>query len=443
LKSKPILKNSSAIILLFIANSISGLAQGVSMLAIPWYFVKQGQMSQFGIVYILTTVLALFWVPYTGTFVDRFNRKKIFLVTTAICGSSILMIALTGFLQSSISWWLVALVFLITFLNYNIHYPNLYAFVQEITEPEHYGKITSYIEIQGQVTSVLAGAGGAFLLEGISSNGKINILGFNLSLPFNFEPWEIYEIFLLDASTYFAAFLIISLITYQPIATRNNEGGSAWNQIKTGFNYLKKHANIFLFGVASFSVFVGILLEGFYLGANYVKKYLKEGGDVYASSEMYYAMGAIFAGLAIRYLFKRVSLPMSVIIMIMLASIAFAMKAFTANIGIYYLMMLITGITNAGIRIQRTTYLFSNIPNQFYGRASSIFIVSNILFRILFLSFFALPFFQEGIRVVYPFAILSFFMFLSGLLLIYYYPTFIRSSLQEKNETKLTQSSST
>ena len=34
------MKNSNAIILLFTANIISGLAQGISMIAIPWYFVE-------------------------------------------------------------------------------------------------------------------------------------------------------------------------------------------------------------------------------------------------------------------------------------------------------------------------------------------------------------------------------------------------------------------
>ena len=33
------------------------------------------------------------------------------------------------------------LVFGITIFNYNVHYPNLYAFGQEITEPKNYGKL--------------------------------------------------------------------------------------------------------------------------------------------------------------------------------------------------------------------------------------------------------------------------------------------------------------
>ncbi|MEM8907894.1 MAG: MFS transporter, partial [Bacteroidota bacterium] len=126
------MKNVRAIILLFIANSISGLAQGISMLAIPWYFAKEEQMAQFGLIYVLTNIIALFWVPYSGTFIDRFNRKHIFLVLTVVCGSLLFLTAGFGFWQQSLPWYMVAMVFMMTFFNYNIHYPNLYAFVQEI-----------------------------------------------------------------------------------------------------------------------------------------------------------------------------------------------------------------------------------------------------------------------------------------------------------------------
>ena len=34
------MKNKQAIYLLFLSNIISGLAQGISMIAIPWYFIE-------------------------------------------------------------------------------------------------------------------------------------------------------------------------------------------------------------------------------------------------------------------------------------------------------------------------------------------------------------------------------------------------------------------
>ena len=68
------------------------------------------------------------------------------------------------FIYSSLPNFLVFFVFAVTIFNYNIHYPTLYAFGQEITEKEKYGKLNSYIEVQGQATSVLAGAFAALLL---------------------------------------------------------------------------------------------------------------------------------------------------------------------------------------------------------------------------------------------------------------------------------------
>ena len=53
-------------------------------------------------------------------------------------------------------WILVMAVFGTTMFHYNVHYPNLYAFGQEITEPKNYAKLNAYIEIQGQSTSIFA-----------------------------------------------------------------------------------------------------------------------------------------------------------------------------------------------------------------------------------------------------------------------------------------------
>ena len=80
-------------------------------------------------------------------------------------------------------------VFGTTMFHYSIHYPNLYAFGQEITEKENYGKLNSYIEIQGQSTSIFAGAFAAILLSG-TENQVMNLMGINIPLPFDIIPWK-------------------------------------------------------------------------------------------------------------------------------------------------------------------------------------------------------------------------------------------------------------
>lgn len=417
------MQNSRAIILLFIANSISGVAQGISMIAIPWYFEQEQAMQYFGIIYILINLLSLLWVPYSGTFVDQYNRRNIFLGTTLVSGLLLASIGAYGYSQGALSWIWVAIVFMFTFFNYNIHYPNLYAFVQEITEQQHYGRITSYIEIQGQLTSVLAGGAAAMLLVGVP-DGAIEVLGWQFQLPFSIKAWSIYEIISMDAMTYFLGFLFILFIRYQPISKRHSETGKLWMRLKVGWDYLRKHRGIFLFGVASHSIFVSVLITTFYLAASYVNQHLEAGGAVFAISELYYAIGAVLAGVAIRRIFKYVDIPISIMIMTALASGLFLLLAVSQHAWIFYAMSLLLGLTNAGTRIQRVTYLFSHVPNQVYGRTTSIFTIINILFRILLLGLFSLPFFHISGNVIYAFALLSLFLFLTFFVLLKNYKSF-------------------
>ena len=211
------MKNKQAIYLLFLSNIISGFAQGISMIAIPWYFIEIVEQSEyFAFGYIIITFLTLFWGLYAGALIDRYSRKNIFIITNLVCGSLIGSIAFYGFIYSSLPNFLVFFVFAVTIFNYNIHYPTLYAFGQEITEKEKYGKLNSYIEVQGQATSVLAGAFAALLLTG-TTDKSLELAGVNLQLPFNIPKWDIYEIFLMDAITYLFVIGIFSLIKYTPV----------------------------------------------------------------------------------------------------------------------------------------------------------------------------------------------------------------------------------
>lgn len=427
-------KNRQAILLLFVANSISGVAQGISMLAIPWYFTQQGDTAGFGYLYAAITAVSLFWGPFSGTLVDRYDRRKLFLVLNVVLGTILLAVSAYGFQNGGVPWGLVAMVYLATFMNYNLHYPNLYAFVQEITEKEYYGKITSYIEIQGQTASVLAGACAAMLLEG-TKDGKLSFFGFDADIGFDIAPWGIHQIFLVDGITYFLSFLVIWMIRYQSLVVRKKEEGTVLTRLKVGFDFLMAHKTILLFGVASYSIFVCVLVAVFYTCPIYVENHLLEGGGVYASAEMCYALGAIFSGVAIRSIFneKYVSIPMSIIIMTLVAAGLFFVLNVSSMVVMFFVMMFILGITNAGTRIQRVTYLFRNIPNQYYGRAGSIFFVTNILFRILFVSMFAMAYFQEGNNIAWTMGILSIFLLLSAFVLILNYKKIMSKAKRTKN----------
>ena len=415
------MKNKQAIYLLFAANSISGFAQGISMIAIAWYLSNVLNLpSFFGNVYLAITFASLFLGLYAGSIIDKFNRRNIFILSSIVGGLVVLAVSLYGFYLGLVPKILIATVFASTFFFYNIHYPNLFAFAQEITEPKDYGRIISYIEIQGQVTTALAGACAAILLQGTES-GFVNLFGFQVPLGIAFRPWSLHEIFLMDAATYLLAIILISRINYTPVSVRTAEYHSAWTRIKTGFDFLRKNPLIFIFGNASYSIFVTVLVIIFLIKPLYIKNHLGQDADVYASFEMYFALGSLLAGIAIRHIFKWTSTVMAIIIMTSVAACIYFINVINSYVFVFYAVSLILGLCNAGTRIMRMTYLFNHIPNQIIGRTGSVFIAFNVLFRIIFIFILSRSFFVEGGEIIYAFLILGIFVLISALVLALYY----------------------
>ena len=432
------MKNKQAIIFLFISNIISGFAQGISMIAIPWYFVDiLDKPDIFAFFYFFLTFITLFWGLYAGTIVDRYSRKKVFIYTNLVCGSIIGLISYYGFYHDSkpdylLPEYLVLLVFGLTIFNYNIHYPNLYAFGQEITEQRNYGKLNSYIEVQGQVTSMFAGAFAAVLLTGIDSS-SFNLAGFKIQVPFTIEAWSIHEVFMMDAITYFIGIILFLFIKYTPIDKSEIHLGSLLVRLKGGFKYLKSNPNIFAFGTLSYFLFAFTLVQVHVLLPLYVEKFMKSSADVYASAEIYYSVGAILSGFLVYKIFSKYNQYLSVIFLMLVVSIAFFGMSFTNSLVLFFSANLILGITNAGVRILRTTYLFSYIPNNLIGRANSVFGSINVVMRMILIAMFSIPFFLEDNNIRWGYFVGALLIVATGIILLYY---FFRSKQLKNRDIK-------
>ncbi len=395
------MKNIKAIILLFIANSISGFAAGISMLAIPWYFTNEiNQKPIFGVIYAIVTLVSLFWGLFAGTLVDKHDRQKLFLWETGTGAFVLLSIAAIGTLLGYVPLLCVAAAFGTTFWLYNIHYPALYAFAQEITPREQYSRITSWLEIQGQVTSVLAGGIGALLISGMQAD-TYHFLGYDWTIPFSIPKWPLQHIFLLDGCTYLVSFIIINFITYESLVDRKPQNQPIKEQLKTGINFLKKNPLIFIFGNAAYFIFVTTLVSSFILIPAFIKEDLNAGALVFGVYEMCFAFGAVLSGIFVAKAFANHSPVLGCIITCILGTAVFLTYSLTGAIIVFVIAAIFQGLANSGARIMRVTFMFSTIPNAVIGRASSVFQVINVLFRIFFSLLFSLPFFVKNISLAY------------------------------------------
>src|SRR5690606_36612919 len=179
---------------------------------------------------------------------DRFPRKNIFIGICFCSGIVVLAISAIGYINGSIPLFWVAFVFCFTLFNFNIHYPTLYAFGQEISEKKDYGKTNSLLEIMGQSTNVLSGGMAILLIEGLNTT----IYGYSIHI----EPWSLRRIFLMDGLCYFVAMSIIFFIKYTPTVIPKISKEPILSRLKEGFSYLKENTLLFYFGNASYTVFI-------------------------------------------------------------------------------------------------------------------------------------------------------------------------------------------
>ena len=404
-------ENRKSLSLLFFANGISGFAQGVSMLSIPWYFAKNNNSQVFNYSYAALTFFIMFFGLYAGTLVDKFSRKNNFLFTSIICGLLIFTIAIIGYFNHGLPTYLIVAVFAITMLNYNIHYPTLYAFGQEISSPEQYKSVNSNIEIVGQSTSILSGGFAAMLLDGFD----INILNVEISI----KAWQIYDVFMMDAITYFLAALLIYFIPYAPIKKITEFNHGIIERLKKGFTYLKENQYVFIFGVSSYMVFAMLLVEIHAVLPTYIKQHLLAKGNVFALADTIYAIGALSAGFFINKLFDKASIVKVIVILTLVVAFIFIAAAISKSVLVIYIVSIILGFCNAGIRVLRLTYMFKIIPNNLMGRVGSIFNLINVLTRSIFIFMFSQSFFSMSNNIIFAYVIMAIFLLIAGAILLF------------------------
>jgi MFS family permease len=410
-------KNNRALHLLYLANGISGLSQGISMLAIPWYFARQHAGDVFNVAYASITFLVLFWGLYAGSLIDRYSRKKVMLLLNVACGILIGTISYLGYTATLETWHIIA-VFAVTMLNYNIHYPALYAFAQEVSEPDAYEKVNSNIEVVGQTVSILSGGLAALLIEGLDTVWHFHLGGVSFSLPVHITAWPIEKIFAVDACTYLLAALLIAGIRYTAVIEKHVETGNLFKRVRSGFAFLRQHLGILFFGLFSYSVFAALIVEIHAVLPAYVENHLQKPGYVFAAADTIYAVGAVLAGVWVAKLFGQQKTYTGVVILTWVTAVIFYWTWGTRNVWILYTVSLILGFTNAGIRVLRLTWIFNHVPNELIGRVNSVFNMSNVLIRALFIYVFSTPFFHSGSQITWAYFIMATFLLISGLILL-------------------------
>ena len=358
------LYNDSRFRLIIFANIASSIGSGITMIAIPWLLVSSNNGNEiFGYVTIAMTILSFLITPYIGSLIDKISRKELLIFSKVISLLFLLFFSIIGFIGISYGVWHYIIIYMIGNLYYTIFYPTMFALNQEIFNKEQYKALNGTMEVQGQLSSMIAGAVASILLL----------------------KWDLQFILLLDVLTYALAIYFYLKLPYARNTVRKTRNLPAIKPFE-GLSYMLKHPSIFMFLCASLMPYIGVMITN-YLFPVYLSDVLKTDGSIYGIQGMIYGLGAIFTGIFVPMVAKKLGDEKTIVYGVLIYTLAISLVIYT-NIPGYLSLMFFIAIGNSGSRVARNSFLMDNIPNEIMGRVDSLFRAIGLLMRIVLLALF-------------------------------------------------------
>jgi MFS family permease len=376
------------------ANLLSSIGSGITMVAVPWLLVSERDgATVFGYATIVMTLINFIMAPFIGQWVDRFSRKKLLMIGELLGFLIVLFFAISGFLGMEYGIWHYMILYGTGSFYYNLFYPGMFALNQEIFPKSVYKSLNGAMEIQGQLSSVIAGALAAMLI------GKIKL------------EWML----LFDAMTYISALCLFWAIPYVPQKRELQKGDRFWLKLTEGYRYMRNRPVLFLFLLASFVPFIGVMVTN-YLFPVYLVDVLKVEGSTYGAQSMVYGIGAVIAGLIIPVFAKKFGNERSIVVTTFLYTIGISLIIFTRAVPMYLLLISLLAFGNAGTRVARNSFLMDSIPNHIIGRVDSLFRTIGLGIRVFLLTAFTVI--NAKLEINYSFYILAGLLIFSWVIII-------------------------
>ncbi|RXJ00686.1 MFS transporter [Anaerobacillus alkaliphilus] len=351
---------------LLLANTFSSMGSGITMIAIPWLFLtKEGGGILLGYMTLLSTILMFVVTPYVGVIIDQLSRKKLLIIGELLGFSVISFFIILGFMGVEYQTWHLSVLLISGGFYYNLFYPTIFAFNQEIFDKSQYKALNGIMEVQGQLAAVLAGGIAAFLLPLI-----------------NFK-W----ILVLDAATYLIAIGLFLTIPYKKKVSFARVTESFFFKLTEGYRFMKQQPRLFFFLLASFIPFIVVMVTN-YVFPIYIDTILAADVSVYGMKSMVYGIGAALAGLILPILLTRIGNERAIVWLMFVFMIAVVGYIFFQHVLIFYLLTVIFAFGAAGTRVARNSLMMEVVPNDKMGRVDSLFRVIGLSIRMVLLATF-------------------------------------------------------
>ncbi|PRR76585.1 MFS transporter [Clostridium thermopalmarium] len=346
-------------ILFLISQTISLFGSSLVQYAITWYITLQTQSGIMMTISIICGFLPTFFLsPFAGVWADRYNRKKLIMLSDSLIAISTLILAIL-FLKGYNDMWMLFVVSAIRAFGSGVQTPAVGAFLPQIVPEDRLTKVNA---TNSSIQSLI------MLISPMLSGALLNMASIEI-------------IFFIDVITAAIAVSILLVFLNVPVHEKalNKQVTSYFSDMHEGYVYIKNHDYVkrfFLF-CAIFNILVAP--AAFLTPLQVTRSF---GDDVWrlTAIEMIFSIGMMIGGVVMASWggFKNRIHTMA------LSSFVIGICTFALgivpNFWIYLSFMMLFGIVMPIFNTLATVLLQEKVEENFLGRVFSVLgMISSIM----------------------------------------------------------------
>jgi DHA3 family macrolide efflux protein-like MFS transporter len=347
------------IVLFLTSQAISLFGSALVQYAISWHITLTTQSGIMMTISIICGFLPnVFLSPFSGVWADRYNRKKLIILSDSIIAVSTLIIAIL-FLMGYDALWLLFAVSVVRSIGTSIQAPAVGAFVPQLVPEGELTKVNAAnSSIQSMITLIAPMLSGALLAV---------------------APME--AIFFIDVVTAGIAVFILLLFLKVPVHAKamEQQTTSYFSDMRAGYMYINNHAfvkKIFLFCAV---FFLSAAPVAFLTPLQVTRSFGREVWRLTAI-EIAFSGGMIIGGLIIaaRRLFKNKihTMVMSTVVM----GLGTLTLGVVSGFWVYLFFMAVIGLVMPAFNTPFTVLLQQKVEADFLGRVFGVLgMISSIM----------------------------------------------------------------
>ncbi|MGK0577949.1 MFS transporter [Macrococcus capreoli] len=363
---------------IILSNMLSGFARGLILIGIAWNITENQSTPKFlGMIIIVATFLLLFIGPNWGVVIDTFHKKSTLILI--YLSSTIFYLTFLIILKDNSSLTLMAILYIGTMIFSQIHFPTQSSLVQQLFSKKYYGKINSILEVQVQVTQMIAGLAAGMIID----------------------KYGVTYLLIVVIICFLIASLIFSFLKYtENEISINKSHTSYYKKLREGFKFFYTKKFILIFGISSFIPFI-ILMISNYTGPLYVKNVLVENIKIYSLCTTMYAIGSLISGILASIFINKINLIKFIIINTCVFSLFIFLICIIPNNILFIFFYLYLGLTVSSSRLVSQTILMNLIPSNIIGRAISSIELISVIIRLIIILFLTSFLDTSNIKIAY------------------------------------------